>query len=75
MSAFTRLYYANRGPDGIGSDASGHHPFEDAFHDPPVTIVPAGPDERAPSLWGSMRFGAELRLPRTDARYSARNPT
>jgi hypothetical protein len=75
MSAFTRLYYSNRVPGGFGSDGLYDHPFEDAFHDPPVTIVPAGPDEQAPSLWDGTRGGRELLLPRTELRHGARNPT
>jgi hypothetical protein len=74
MSAFTRLYYANRGPGGFDRDESHDHPLQ-TFHDPPVPIVPAGPHEQAPSLWGSMRSGAELRLPRAELRHGARNPT
>jgi hypothetical protein len=72
MSAFTRLYYANRGPGGFGVDDRYDHPFEDTFHDPPVPIVPEDSyDEPAPTLWG----GPEPRLPRTDPRYATRNPT
>ena len=32
MSVFTRLYYANRGPDRYGIDDSYVYPFEEAFH-------------------------------------------
>lgn len=75
MSAFTRLYYANRGPGGFGGDDSYDHPFEDAYHDPPVPIVPEEAyGEPAPALYGGARPGPEMRCPRADPRYVARSP-
>jgi hypothetical protein len=74
MSAFTRLYYAERGLGAFADDASYAHPFEDAFHDPPVPIVPEEPyADHPPSLWRGVGSAPELRLPRIDPRYAARN--
>jgi hypothetical protein len=39
MSAFTRLYYATRGFDDPGTDDCDADPFEDAFQEPPVSLV------------------------------------
>ena len=41
MSAFTRLYYANRGLDSYRHDDSYDHAFEDAFHEPTGADRPA----------------------------------
>ena len=74
MSAFTRLYYANRGLGGVGVDASHDHPFEDTFHDPPVPIAPEDPyGEPAPAPQGVLP-GPGMRQPRTEPRYVTRNP-
>ena len=52
MSAFTRLYYANRGLDRYGIDDSYVYPFEDASHDPSAPIAspedPYGGPESVP---------------------------
>ena len=73
MSAFTRLYYANRGPGGFDRDESYDHPFEDAFHGPSVPIVPEHPHDEPPSLGDVLRSRAKL--PRIDLQHAARNPS
>jgi hypothetical protein len=72
MSAFTRLYYANRGLGGFGGEDSDDYSFEGAFHDPPVPIVPEAPfEEPAPTLYGGVRLSSEMRHPR----HAGRNPS
>jgi hypothetical protein len=70
MSAFTRLYYANRGLDRYGIDDSYLYPFEDASHGPPAPIAspedPYGDPEPIP--YGDVQApGPELRRPHADA--------
>jgi hypothetical protein len=58
MSAFTRLYYVNRRPDGTD------HPFElpgDAFHDAPELPLPDDPYRMAGPYIENRRPAPEMR--------------